>query len=328
MVAMQVNRYCFFLLLPLLSLLTAHSIHLKSLSTSIRRIISSCILATTLCTASPSLSHADMLLFPLPAPLKNNFLLMRAGESFADARHEIQTNPVKKLRQDNSLTPEGREQAIKAAKDIMASGFLPTFIRVSTTERSYETAVIVAKEIGLGQNRIVPEYSFLDARAAGIYEGLEDSIWDTVHSNDEKQGVLWRPPPNTDGTPTESVSDVLVRGNQLVSTVESMYSGENVVIISPDSDNLSILTAALISEDPDESLPHHSKYSFKNGEWRFLYPVVKRSSLLVTGQTRDEADVSNRKYRALRLSGAARMVSKVEPSWRDLWHLSVDNAVK
>ena len=48
-----------------------------------------------------------MLTFPLPAPLKNSFVLVRSGESFADVQHEIQTNPVKKLRTDNALTEEG-----------------------------------------------------------------------------------------------------------------------------------------------------------------------------------------------------------------------------
>lgn len=47
-----------------------------------------------------------MLTFPLPAPLKNNFILVCAGVRSADVQHEIQTNPVKKLRQDNALTFE------------------------------------------------------------------------------------------------------------------------------------------------------------------------------------------------------------------------------
>ena len=48
-----------------------------------------------------------MLTFPLPAPLKNNFMLVRAGECLADVQHEIQTNPVRKLRQDNALSYAG-----------------------------------------------------------------------------------------------------------------------------------------------------------------------------------------------------------------------------
>ena len=284
----------------------------------------SALCGATLCL-SPLTASADMLLFPLPTPLKNNIALVRAGESFADARHEIETNPVKKLRQDNALTPEGREQARRAAAELVKADFSPTFIRVSNTERAYETAAIIAKEVGLGQNRIVPEFFFLDARGAGAYEGKNDRAWEEIHANDERLGVKYRPPATNDGTPSESVSDVLVRGNQLVSTIESMYSGENVLIVSPDSDNLSVLEAALSSEDPDETLLHHAQFAFKNGEVRFLRPVVKARELLVTGQTQSEADRSTRKYRALRLAGASRSVSKQPRSWRDLWHLSVDS---
>jgi hypothetical protein len=52
--------------------------------------------------------------------------------------------------------------------------FLPTFIWTSNTERAYETASIIAREFQLGQNRIVPEYSFLDARAVGAFEDKND----------------------------------------------------------------------------------------------------------------------------------------------------------
>jgi len=68
------------------------------------------LVSSTILLADASNSFASMLTFPLPAPLKNNIILVRAGESFADSRHEIQTNPVKKLRQDNALTLKGREQ--------------------------------------------------------------------------------------------------------------------------------------------------------------------------------------------------------------------------
>jgi hypothetical protein len=53
---------------------------------------------------------------------------------------------------------------------------------------------------------------------------------------------------------------------QLVSTIESMYSGENVVIVSPDSDNLSVLQAALENDDPDGTLPMHAQFGFANGD--------------------------------------------------------------
>ena len=58
-----------------------------------------------------------------------------------------------------------------------------------------------------------------------------------------------KPPPISDGTPNESVADVFVRVTQLMSILETQYSGETVVIVSPDSDNLSILQAGLIGLD-------------------------------------------------------------------------------
>ena len=169
-------------------------------------------------------SFADMLTFPLPAPLKNNIVLIRAGECFADARHETQTNAAKKLRQDNALTAHGREQIIEAGKYLESIGFQPSYIWVSNTERAYESAVVLAREIQLGkvnfaytmlhiyklisisfiyiriyaclhihvgQNRIVPEFSFLDARAVGTYEGKNDELtWSEIHKNDETIGIL------------------------------------------------------------------------------------------------------------------------------------------
>ena len=39
-----------------------------------------------------------------------------------------------------------------------------------------------------------------------------------------------KPPPISDGTPNESVADVFVRVTQLMSMLETQYSGETVVI--------------------------------------------------------------------------------------------------
>lgn len=58
-----------------------------------------------------------------------------------------------------------------------------------------------------------------------------------------------KPPPVDDGTPNESVSDVFVRVTQLMSILETQYSGDTVIIVSPDSDNLTILQAGLIGLD-------------------------------------------------------------------------------
>lgn len=130
-----------------------------------RRLTSACT-AALLCLSLPGLgplpSHASMLTFPLPAPLRNSVVFMRAGESYADEKGVVETAPVKKLSTANALTPRGREQAVAAARRLEDLGLTPTYIFTSNTERAYETATVVARELRMGQNRIVPEFSFLD----------------------------------------------------------------------------------------------------------------------------------------------------------------------
>lgn len=41
----------------------------------------------------------------------------------------------------------------------------------SITQNAYQTAEVVAYLLGVGRNRIVPEYSFLDARGVGALDG-------------------------------------------------------------------------------------------------------------------------------------------------------------
>jgi hypothetical protein len=57
---------------------------------------------------------------------------------------------------------------------------------------------------------------------------------------------------------------------------------------------------------------------------RPLQPVIKPSLLLVTGQTRAEADANSRLFRSIRAAGTAPKVSKGRDNWIDLWHVSVD----
>jgi len=58
-----------------------------------------------------------------------------------------------------------------------------------------------------------------------------------------------KPPPTDDGTPNESVLDVFVRVTQVMSILETQYSEDTVIIVSPDSDNLTILQAGLTGLD-------------------------------------------------------------------------------
>ncbi|XP_059070568.1 uncharacterized protein LOC131860206 [Cryptomeria japonica] len=119
-------------------------------------------------------------------------------------------------------------------------------------------------------SHIIPEYSFLDARGLGKYEGRSLDDINEIYAADLISPNA-RPPPFTDGTPNESVADVYVRVTQLMSILETQYSSQNVIIISPDSDNLTILQAdASVYLFSSFSNCRHSELFFNPGEVRFV----------------------------------------------------------
>ncbi|CAI5487713.1 unnamed protein product [Closterium sp. Naga37s-1] len=185
-----------------------------------------------------------------PIELKNTYYLVRAGESEWEALGLIHTNPVDKTNVQSGLSGEGKKQAVEAARklrkmDACGGG---CWIWPSISQRAYQTAEVVAYVNGADYSRIVPEYSFLDARGLGAFEGQPLEMMSEIYLEDSVSS-RWRPPPFTDGTPHESVADVLVRVTQLMSILKTQYSRDAVVIVSPDSDCLSVLQSALIGKD-------------------------------------------------------------------------------
>ncbi|CAL0325364.1 unnamed protein product [Lupinus luteus] len=207
-------------------------------------------------------------LFQMPPPrLSNRYFMVRAGESEFESMGVINTNPVAKTSVDNGLSERGKKQAIRAAFDLKEMGACDKscWIWPAITQRAYQTAEIIAAVNAVPRSYIVPEYSFLDARGLGAYEGKNLESVSEIYASDVISPNT-KPPPIDDGTPNESVADVFVRITQLMSILETQYSGDTVVIVSPDSDNLTILQAGLIGLD----LRRHMDLSFAPGEVRFV----------------------------------------------------------
>ncbi|XP_028781741.1 uncharacterized protein LOC114737907 [Neltuma alba] len=202
-----------------------------------------------------------------PFRLTNRYFLVRAGESQFETMGVINTNPVAKTSVDSGLSERGKKQAVKAAFDLKEMGACDKscWIWPAITQRAYQTAEIIASVNGVSRSFIVPEYSFLDARGLGAYEGKNLESMSEIYALDSISPNS-KPPPVDDGTPNESVSDVFVRVTQLMSILETQYSGDTVVIVSPDSDNLTVLQAGLIGLD----LRRHRDLSFAPGEVRFV----------------------------------------------------------
>ncbi|KAL5544217.1 hypothetical protein UlMin_008001 [Ulmus minor] len=203
-----------------------------------------------------------------PFRLANRYFLVRAGESEYESLGIINTNPVAKTSVDNGLSDRGKKQTVRAAYELKKMKACEScWIWPSITQRAYQTAEIIASVNGINRSYIVPEYSFLDARGLGAYEGKNLEAVSEVYESDSISPNT-KPPPIDDGTPNESVADVFVRVTQLMSILETQYSGETVVIVSPDSDNLTVLQAGLVGLD----LRRHRELSFAPGEVRFVDP--------------------------------------------------------
>lgn len=216
----------------------------------------------------PRASKAALVRFPADR-LANRYYLARAGESYAESFGEPFTNPVWKTSERHGLSLLGREQVllgmVPALESLGACGD-GCWLWPSITQNAYQTAEIVAYTFGIGRSKIVPEYSFLDPRGVGALEGLRlDSALAALEAGD-RLDAAWRPQPGTDGTPNESVQDLVVRMRQVLSITETQYFGDDVVLIAPDSDTLSALQAAVLGVD----LRQHRRFAFRPGEVRRL----------------------------------------------------------
>ncbi|XP_057809190.1 uncharacterized protein LOC131023663 [Salvia miltiorrhiza] len=259
--------------LPTPPLLSSDSKQSQIISINRRNLLAS--LSTTLApffTLDEFKNHAHYAeargLFQMPpARLINRYYLVRAGESQYEGLGIINTNPVAKTSVDNGLSEKGIKQTVRAALELQSMGACESncWIWPSITQRAYQAAEIIAAVNGISRSYIVPEYSFLDARGLGAYEGKKLDSVSEVYASDSLSPNI-KPPPINDGTPNESVQDVFVRVTQLMSILETQYSGNTVVIVSPDSDNLSVLQAGIVGLE----LRRHMDLAFGPGEVRFV----------------------------------------------------------
>lgn len=231
--------------------------------------------------ASPSLTGPSaqqayalngLRVFPLREPLTNNYYLMRASETNSDLAGVVSVNPVEKLSlAKHGLTRRGADDARAAAAALLKVGLSgETWIWPSVTISAFETAEILAASMRIGRERIVPEFAFLDARGVGRMEGQPVTAVSKLTREHDRLDANWKPELGDDGTPNDSVNDVFVRVRQLMSKLETQYFAQDIIVVAPDSDPLSIWQAAFMGKE----LTDHSEMSFVPGEVRHVREQV------------------------------------------------------
>uniref|UniRef100_A0A0G4GLS3 Uncharacterized protein n=1 Tax=Chromera velia CCMP2878 TaxID=1169474 RepID=A0A0G4GLS3_9ALVE len=252
-----------------------------------------------LLTAKPETAEADPVFFGGSSgykQLRNRYFLMRAAETNVEAAHILFSNPAKKGPiEGNFITETGLRQALAATdylaqkefcvKNDIGNGGVECFVYYNISQRSGASAEVVKEQFILDRTHVVPDYLYFDPRKYGIYNEQSEKYLDEIHKNDAID-VRWQPLGSKEVS-GESVIDVMVRARQLLSIINTQIQGADVLIISPDSDMLSI-TEAMLRGDGEQSLKQHAQYAYTPGEVReisFISSKGKKRSFLPAGSS-------------------------------------------
>ncbi|CAB9524678.1 Pfam:PGAM [Seminavis robusta] len=217
-----------------------------------RQLLQSAVLLSSCLFRPRSANARGLVQFPVDssAPLANTYHFMRVGDTLLEKDDIWTTNPLFLTNREAALTPTGMEQIQAASVQLEQTQQTPTVIKYSLAASCLDTAQIVGDILNLGTDRIIPEFTFLDPRGIGQWDMYRYSttlpaIWalDAMEAGPEGNGG--RPPQNTDGTPNETLADQVVRLRQLMSILETLYSGETILVIFPDGTGPALLSAMI-----------------------------------------------------------------------------------
>ena len=133
--------------------------------------------------AAPQVARADLIQFPCqPGDLKNSYSFLRAGESLIEADGLWGSNPLFLTNRENALSDNGVAQIQAACADMLERDFNPSVVLFPTAANAIDTADIVASEMRIGRNRVLPEYTNLDGRGIGKFdmnerETVRSAMW-------------------------------------------------------------------------------------------------------------------------------------------------------
>jgi len=256
--------------------------------------------------------------FPCVTPLLNVYHLMHAGTTLLEEQDIWTTNPLFLTNRESALSQRGIDEVREACHILQAADINPSVVKYSLAASAIDSAMIIRDELKVGQNRMIPEFTFMDPRAIGGWDmmSLRDTYPAIVALDDEEagtQGTGARPPPNIDGTPNDTLADQAIRLRQLMSVLETQFSGDTIVLVFPDSSSPALLSAMIAG------IPYNKAHvlDFSPGEIRLdvtmastlqLYQTKSKSSggmydtLVESGKTQlatlrsiDEQDLVSKK---------------------------------
>jgi hypothetical protein len=156
-------------------------------SSSISRSRRNMLFSLPLCTAAaafgrPQPAQAKLVQFPCTEGLMNTYHFMRAGESLLEEQNMWGTNPLFLTNREAALSSKGINQVHQACQVMEEAGLDLSVVKFPIAANAMDTSDIVAAELQIGRNRLVPEYTYLDQRGIGKWDMLsldstEDAVW-------------------------------------------------------------------------------------------------------------------------------------------------------
>lgn len=227
-------------------------------STSRRRFLLASTVAPcmTVALSQPTCpAHAQLVQFPCLRGLANTYSFLRVGTSLLEEQDIWSTNPLFLTNREDALSPRGEAQVVEACRQldmIQENGGdgRPTIVKYSLAASAIDTANIIGRELKVGRDRLVPEFTYLDPRGIGAWDmtrksRTEPAVWALDATEAGPQGRGGRPPPHTDGTPHETLEDQYVRLRQLISILETQYSGDTILLVFPDGTGPALLSCMI-----------------------------------------------------------------------------------
>eukprot|EP00536_Pseudo-nitzschia_multiseries_P005332 jgi/Psemu1/190279/e_gw1.99.74.1 len=218
-------------------------------------------------------ANALLLRFPVndpsTQPLKNKYHFLRAGTSELELEGIYSTNPLFLTNRDNALAPEGYECLKDALAALKKTSLPPTVVYHSLAANGMDTGDYLARELRLGRDRLLPEFTYLDQRGIGLWDSSDETVvrpavWAMDAMEAGSEGFGGRPPANTDGTPNDTLHDQFTRLRQFLSLQESRTAGDIILIVFPDGTGPALLSCMMAG------IPYQEVHSleFKPGELR------------------------------------------------------------
>ena len=179
------------------------------------------------------------------AAFRNNYYLMRHGQSQANVAGKIVSDPAIGCQQFG-LTKLGLQQVENSVKNY--TGEPLSIIICSDFMRTRQTAELVTKLLALPSPLLDIA---LRERFFGNWEGQSDDSYEVIWEQDQRR---LKKPPNE----VEAVDQVLERGLKLIHTLENTHLGETLLLVSH-GDMLQILQTIFTGKEANEHrlVPHH-----------------------------------------------------------------------